>query len=534
VLAVLVVRSWCREALAALGRAREEIDALNVYPVPDGDTGTNLYLTVESLVEEMDQSPDGTGLPETLAAAVHGALLGARGNSGVILSQLIRGAVSGLGAAVQVDARTFADALVSAADAGYAAVAQPVEGTMLTVIRGAADAARGAADAGHDLQETARAAALGAQDALARTTDLLEPLRRAGVVDAGGRGVTVLLDCLVGGLTGQSPQRAPGRGQARSGAVPVVDQEASGPDGGPAFEVMYLLQADDEQVAALRGELAGLGDSLLVVGGSGLWNVHVHVDDAGAAIEAGVRAGRPYRIKVSHFAEQVARQRAGRESVGRAVIAFLPAEGLVELARGVGAQVVLAGPGRRPSTRDVLEAVQQAHASEVVVLPDDRDTVPVAEAAAELARAGGLRVAVLPSRAVVQVLAALAVHDPGRRFEEDVVAMTAAARATRTGAVTRAVRESLTSVGVCNEGDVLGLVDEEVVVIGSDVDVVARELLDRLLNAGGELVTLVSGENAPDGLTSGLEDYLRRSHPEVEAGVYVGGQQHYPLLLGVE
>jgi uncharacterized protein len=260
----------------------------------------------------------------------------------------------------------------------------------------------------------------------------------------------------------------------------------------------------------------------------------VHVDDVGAAIEAGIRAGRPYRIKVTHFGEQVSRQQSGRAARSRVVIALVAGDGTAELARSCGALVVTATPGRRPSTREIVEALQQAHADEVVVLPNDRDTVPVAEAAAEYARAGGLTVAVLPTRASVQVLAALAVHDAGRRFEDDVVAMTAAARATRTGAVTHAVRESLTSAGICYPGDVLGIVDGDVACIGADVLVVAGQVLDRMLTAGGELVTLVVGADLADPERAALEHTVRHAHPEVEIQVHDGGQELYPVLLGVE
>ncbi len=524
------VRAWCREALEALGRAREEIDALNVYPVPDGDTGTNLYLTMESALEEIESRPDDHDLVRTLRAMTHGALLGARGNSGVILSQLLRGAAEVL---VAPSHEPFAArarvALAVAADAGYAAVAHPVEGTILTVARAAADAA--AADGSDDLPGVLRAAAAGATEALRHTPEQLEPLRRAGVVDAGGRGLTVVLDALVAVVTGNRPMSRPAPGALPQPQVAAGDRRRSA---GPAFEVMYLLEAEEPAVDRLRSELEPLGDSLLVVGGDGLFNVHVHVDDAGAAVEAGVRAGRPYRIAITHFGDQVAAADRAATDRTRAVIALAPGEGLALLAAEAGARVVHGAPSRRPSTRDVLEAIQAAHAREIVVLPNDGDTLPVAEAAAEYARSAGLRVAVIPRRASVQVLAALAVHDPGRHFEDDVVTMTAAARATRHGEVTTAVRESLTSAGVCRPGDVLGLLDDDVAVIGADVRAVATDLLDRMLASGGELVTLVLGDGADLALGPDLQQHLSRSHRSVETCVYLGGQPHYPLLIGVE
>jgi DAK2 domain fusion protein YloV len=359
VLEAAAIQRWCREALDALGRAREEIDALNVYPVPDGDTGTNLFLTMESAVEEMEARPDDGDLPRTLRALAHGALLGARGNSGVILSELARGAVEALVSGPHEDAEALRHALHAAAEAAYGAVARPVEGTILTVARAAADAA---AVAEGDAAAVLRAASRAAHEALDSGPQLLEPLRRAGVVDAGGRGLTILLDELMWSVAGERPVGEGVRHPAGHVRPAPASDGRRDPEA-PAFEVMYLLEAGDEAVRALRAELAELGDSLLVVGGDGLWNVHVHVDDAGAAVEAGVRAGRPYRIRVTHFGEQVDRQRAGRGDVGRAVIALLPGPGLGELARGSGAQVVAVTPGRRPSTRDVVDAVQQAHAA---------------------------------------------------------------------------------------------------------------------------------------------------------------------------
>jgi DAK2 domain fusion protein YloV len=528
------VRRGCRDVLDALGAARAEIDGLNVFPVPDGDTGTNLFLTVESALEELTGRPTDDDLLGDLRALAHGALLGARGNSGVILSQLLRGALPAL-LAGGVEPAAVAQALEDAASAGYAAVASPVEGTVLTVARAAATAAAAAVAAGVSSAVVLEQAAMAAHDALDRTPELLPALRDAGVVDAGGRGLTVVLDALVGTVTGRrTASTPPTAARSTPAGGETGDQVRHGRPGGPAFEVMYLLEADDAATERLRDELAALGDSLLVVGGDGLWNVHVHVDDVGAAVEAGIRAGRPYRIAVAHFGEQVARQQAARAAGSRAVLAMVPGAGLATLAGACGAVVVEAVDGRRPATRDVLLAVQQAHTDEVVVLPDDRDTVAVAEAAAEYGRAAGLRVAVIPTRAPVQVLAALAVHDPSRTFDDDVVAMTAAARATRRGAVTTAVREALTSAGVCHPGDVLGMVEDDVACIGSDVSDVTVQVLDRMLTAGGELVTVVLGAEAPVGLGDRLADHLRRTHVEVDVQVHDGGQAVYPVLLGVE
>ncbi|WP_254878821.1 DAK2 domain-containing protein [Streptomyces sp. NA04227] len=609
------VRAWCGLALRALGRDREAIDAINVYPVADGDTGTNLYLTVESAAQAVEEAfagataaaartrtdigtgaggdaahttPDdasvrgeGAGgdslsLGEAVRAMAHGALLGARGNSGTILAQLLRGMAQVLtgdrngakGAPADergADGLALARALRGAAEAGYRAVAHPVEGTVLTVATAAARAADrlgGERDCG----EVARAAYEGAREALARTPGQLAVLGRAGVVDAGGRGLVAVLAALVEALTGRRPLSAetsgakagPG-GDVRGPGAPtsaLLPDESSAafpaepsallpeecgeaaPDGtGPAFEVIYLLEAADEAVDRLRARLDGLGDSLVVVGGDGLWNVHVHVDDAGAAVEAGVEAGRPYRIRITHFAAGDAHMRAGRPPrarVPRAVVAVVPGEGLAGLYAEAGATTVPQRPGRRLASTELVQAIHRAHADEVVLLPNDAELRPTAAAAAERARSEGLRIALIPTRSPVQGLSALAVHEPERRFDEDVVQMTSAAGATRYGELSIAERQSWTSAGICQAGDVLGLIDGDVAVIGAEVTGMAITVLDRMLSAGGELVTLILGESVPEALAEILEQHVREVHLAVDTVVYRGGRESALLLIGVE
>ncbi|MFE2276219.1 DAK2 domain-containing protein [Streptomyces sp. NPDC059454] len=567
----LAVRSWCGLALEALGRAREEIDAINVYPVADGDTGTNLYLTVESATAAVEavfagHEADGDRRPalaDAVRAMAHGALIGARGNSGTILAQLLRGmaqVLAGDGAPAHADGEGLRTALRHAADSARQAVAHPVEGTVLTVASAAAEAAGGAAG---DCGAVARAAYEGARAALAETPARLAVLRRAGVVDAGGRGLVAVLAALTETFTGEAPRSMPavsgpwsgsvrvagpgphtrvedagGLGEcADSGAAPGA-ATGTGP-GGPAFEVIYLLEAADAAVARLRDRLDALGDSLVVVGGDGLWNVHVHVDDAGAAVEAGVEAGRPYRIRITHFgagdvhtsgAEPVAPGKRAQ----RAVVAVVPGEGLAGLYAEAGATTVLARPGEPPASGELVQAVRRAHAREVVLLPNDADLRHTAAAAAEQVRAEGVRVALIPTRSAVQGIAALAVHEPERRFDEDVVSMTSAAGATRYAEVTVAERQSWTMAGICQAGDVLGLVDGDVAVIGQDLTATAETVLDRMLAAGGELVTLVLGDDTPDSVAAHLETRVREGYLAVDTVVYHGGRQGALLLIGVE
>jgi hypothetical protein len=527
-------------ATDALAGAREEIDALNVFPVPDGDTGTNMFLTVSAA---RDAVRDATGggpdaeLRTALPAMARGALLGARGNSGVILSQMLGAIASRLGRAApdERNATVMAEALREAADASRAAVEEPVDGTMLTVVAAAADAAGNAAAAENArARDVLGAAAEAAREALARTPDQLKVLRDAGVVDAGGRGICVILDAAESVLTGRRPPPVPTPVRGHTIPLPLPSDDLT-PEG-PAYEVMYLLDAADDRIPALRAALAPLGDSLVVVGGEGLWNVHVHVDDVGAAIEAGIEAGRPHRVRVTHFAEQVeaARDRAASR-VGRRIVAVAAGPGLEALFAEAGAQVVPGGPGRRPSTQQLLDAILATGAGEVVVLPNDGDSVRVAQIAAQQAEVdAGIRTVVIPTRAQVQGLAALAVHEPGRTFDQDVLEMTATARHARDGAVTIAARQAITMAGPCQPGDVLGVIAGDFAVVGQDLHTVAVEVLERLLAGGGELVTLVRGRDESDGLADRCAAYVEEHHPHVDVVVYDGGQERYPLLVAVE
>lgn len=517
------VRTWCRTGLLALGSSRSEIDALNVFPVPDGDTGTNLYLTVEAAEAAVRALPPDADLASTVTAMAAGALMGARGNSGIILSQLVRGVAATMSTppAASVGPAVVAAALVQAADAAYAAVARPVEGTMLSVARAAA---RAAASARGALADVVRAAAEGAYDALGLTTGQLPALQRAGVVDAGGRGLSVLLDALVTVVTGAAPARRPA-------ALPAhLLLDADSPAEERAFEVMYLLDAPEQAVKDLRARLAELGDSVVVVGGDLFWNVHVHVDDAGAAIEAGIDAGRPHRIRVNPLLRRA--PAAGRS--GRRVVSVAAGTGLSALFEASGAAVVLAPPDRPPVSGEILAEIRKDGAAEVIVLPRDSASLAAAEAAAVQARGEGVRVAVVPTIATVQVLAALAVHEPSRSFDDDVVAMTTAAGHSRHGAVTVAAHEALTMAGRCEAGDVLGLVDGEVVLIGHDVSDAARDVVTRMLGETSELVTLVTGDAAPAGLADAITSHVKLRRPDVDVVVYDGGQSRYPLLVGVE
>lgn len=530
------VGDWCRTAVEMLSEARGRLDELNVFPVPDGDTGTNLLLTAQAALAALEREGSRTTEP-VWSVLSRGAVLGARGNSGTILAQLLRGLADQLGGQPPADGAVFAAALRKAAEAAYSAVADPEEGTFLSVARGAAETAVAEVDAGRDaLADVVRAAADGARAALDRTPGQLAALREAGVVDAGGAGLCLVLDALVTTVTGVEPARPPLATRAEAGHRhhrPDPRDVPHQPPPGPGSEVQYLLaDTDEESVARLQTRLAALGDSLVVVGvdtpTGREWNVHVHVSDIGAAIEAGIEAGRPYRITVTPLAPVLP---PAPVAGTRVLVAVVSSDGLAALFAEAGVTVVTCGPDG-VTEDDVLDGIVASAAHEVAVLPNDADLIPVAARAAARARELGREVGVVPTRSPVQGLAACAVGDPGRRFGDDVIAMAEAAAATRWAEVTVAEQEALTSAGRCQPGDVLGSAEGDVVVIGGDLADVACDLLDRLLSAGGEMATLLVGPDEELGDT--VCRHLAARHPTIDVVRYGGGPAGLPLQVGVE
>ena len=322
------------------------------------------------------------------------------------------------------------------------------------------------------------------------------------------------------------------------GAHPAVrpDDGPLAAGDGPAYEVMFLLSdSDEERVATLRSALAALGDSLLVVGGEGTWNVHVHVDDPGAAVEAGIAAGRPHRIVITHFATQHSSVGAtAPDPAAVAVVSCAPGEGLAEVFRAAGSSVVLSGPGARASAGQILDAVRRTRAGRIIILPNDSDTRMAADAAARAAIEDGREVLVVPTRAAVHGVGALAVFDPQLSLEDNAAAMSRVVAGMRDGAVTVASREAHTPVGLCHAGDILGFVDGEVAIIGDDVHDVAGQVVERLISDEGELLTLVTGAGAPRDLATQVAAAARIRHHELEVTHIRGDQPLYPLLLGIE
>lgn len=518
------VRAWADACVRSLHALRADIDDINVYPVADSDTGSNLLHTVTAARAALAASP-ATCAGEALTVFARAAVHAARGNSGVILSQVFRGMAGSAGDADVLDGPGLAAALRTADRAATGSVARPVAGTMLSVLHAVA-AAVSDDSLGGSLHEVVTTAAKAAADALAETPRQLAALAVAGVVDAGGRGLLAVLDALADVVTGTESRTA-----AVAATLPSTEPPAR------AWEVMYLLAGVAEAaLPALRRELAGLGDSVTVAGdGAGDHAVHVHCADIGAAIEAGLRHGRPHHIRVEPLLTPPPSDSPATDGE-RAVVAVVHGDALADLLRDEGAPVLAVAPHAEPTAEELLGLVTETAASHVTILPGGVSLTAAAERVCGHPVLAGRDVVVVPCASPVQVLAALAVHDPGRRAGADVVAMAEAAAATRRGDLLIAEQDSITWVGTARAGDVVGLVDGEVVLIepGSQVETAALAVLRRMLTLGGELVTVLTGVAAPDGIAEVIDEWLRAEHPEVELVCYPGGLSDALLLMGVE
>jgi DAK2 domain fusion protein YloV len=538
---------------------RELINRLNVYPVPDGDTGTNMALTLESVTDELD-TLDAPDLDAACRAIAHGSLMGARGNSGVILSQLLRGLSEGLNCATgRPGPRELSEALTIADKLAREAVMRPVEGTILTVARGAAEGARSAAEAGRPLVEVAEASREWAADALARTPSLLPVLGQAGVVDAGGTGFVLLLDALLTVVDGRAmplPPEPPDTvfGPFNPEAPGTASPSPSGADAaqqalaGLRYEVMYLLEAPDETIPSFKEVWAGIGDSIVVVGGDGLWNCHIHTDDIGAALEASLDAGRPRNVRVTDLLEEVEEERWVREGAGTVgsgpsatppgpapttgVVAVATGDGIGRIFRSLGVQGLIAGgQSMNPSTAELVEAVEAVRSDSVIILPNNGNIRPVAERVDDLTDKS---VWVVPTDTIAEGFAALLAYDPEADGSVNAETMEASARSVVAGEVTRAVRDSDSRAGRITTGDWLGLSRNGIEVVSDSVAGAACALLDTLVVGSHSLVTIIEGEGSGAGDTRRITEWLRDQRPDVETEVHHGGQPLYPYLFSIE
>ena len=529
------------------------INLLNVYPVPDGDTGTNMSRTLDAVVTELETADH--ALESTCEAISHGSLMGARGNSGVILSQILRGLVTTLRTATPGSATKVAAALKAASVASYEAVLKPIEGTILTVVRETADAAQRAASDGATLAAMLHVARAAGRTALANTPEQLPVLKEAGVVDAGGAGFMLLMDAALHVVDGEplpEPSEASGPSQEQLEAVSHRASASGEVDVSELrYEVMFLLNIDDAKSKDFMQAWGKIGDSIVVVGGDGLYNCHVHTNDIGAAIEAPLElGGKPFKIRVTDLFEEMEEEHAQREAqmgaaakrpsavsalpaVECAVVAVCSGDGLAELFGQMGVQgVVTGGQTLNPSTAELLDAVEHMNSQQVIILPNNKNIIPVANQVNALTKK---EVRVVPTCSMPEALAALVSYDPEADVDSNCEAMSDSAKSVVTGEVTQAVRDTNTDAGPVANGDWIGLVrGDGVVAIGNTMVLAATQLLDQLLSGNGELLTVITGNLATARSTEEIIAYMADKHPDVEVEVHPGGQPLYPFLFGVE
>jgi uncharacterized protein len=539
-----IMREWAARGIDTLTRHRRGVDELNVCPVADSDTATNMVATLQAAFQG---GTPGLGLEALLDEAAGRALLSARGNSGVILAQMLRG-LADVWSSDRIDAKDFAAGLRAATDAATAAVAVPTAGTILTVAEAAAEAALKAAPFG--LVSASRAAAEAAAKAVAATPGQLPALARAGVVDAGGLALTVILEALVETLTGSVSTGALDLLERhRVRAVSQVEEvpRETGSEA-YAYEVQYLLEANAAAAADLRHRLTDLGDSVVIIGSRAAkdvttFNVHVHVNDIGAAIEAGIERGRVHRISVTRFDDTAGTHPAAwdhdapaqraQEAPERVVIAVTASSRVRDFLEHEGCRTVAGAPKRAvddgepvPVTVEQLSAAfEEARAAggrDAVVLAVGVEVVRAAGAAVQASRGTGFHVAVVPAVSDVQALAAFAVHDPDRHFDDDVIAMAEAAAACRTGELRRS-------------GDAIAVViSGETVAGGRDAAAAARDLADRLCSTGAELLTVLPGAGSEPETVTALSHHVHEAWPLVEIQELPAGDDEPLLLIGAE
>lgn len=534
------LREWAHTAVAHLITRADEINRLNVFPVADADTGTNMLFTTRAALARVDADPVAADVAGVAAALAEGALQGARGNSGVILSQILRGLADVTrgaadergGVLTDVDGPLLAAALRHAVVLAGASVGERVPGTIVSVLEAAAGAAEDAAGDRTDVGEVVTLAADAAVIALEKTPQQLDVLADAGVVDAGGRGLLVLLDALTATLVGRAPQRVayePSGAGAAGAAVQVVAP--------PQFEVMYLLNGCGHAgVETLRTRLEKLGDSVAIAasGTEGRFSVHVHADDAGGAVEASLDLGVPSSIQITALTGPAGARPSGGWTRDRAVLAIVDGDGAKALFEGEGAHVLRREPDAAISAQHLLRALVDAGAAQIMVLPNGFVAAEELVAGCTAAIGWGIDVVPVPAGSMVAGLAALAVHDAGRQAVDDGYAMARAAAGARHASVRVAQEKALTWAGACTPGDGLGISGDEVLIVGRDVTAAGAGLIDLLLSSGGELVTVLTGAGVDPAVGAALQDHVHHQHLGAELVTYHTGHRGDALLIGVE
>ena len=552
-----IFRAMLRVGQYNLEAHRSEVDALNVFPVPDGDTGTNMMLTLRSAVKEVENL-NTDSLVVLAKAASTGSMMGARGNSGVILSQLLRGIAQSLEGKSEASASELADAFQMGVKTAYKAVMKPIEGTILTVSRESARAAADAARRDNRIITVLEAAVQVGEEALIHTPDLLPVLRKAGVVDAGGKGLVLILEGMLEGVRLWQ--------EGKPIAVPERVEETSGQQPGPASEVAYpteeltytyctetIIQGQGISVAALREKLSSMGDSMVVAGSEELARVHIHTNNPGQVLEICLEFGGIHKVKIDnmkeqhqHLLETAAMTDAGPEPAAvelentdddippavTGVVAVAPGGGMAEILRSLGVEkVVEGGQSMNPSIEDLVNAINQVAAGEVLILPNNSNVILAAEQARDLAAKS---VKVLPSKSFPQAVAAMIAHNPNASLEENYISMLEGMGRVRSGEVTFAVRDSVFDGTEIKNGQILGLEEGRIKVVGESPTQVVEELLRSMVVSGDELISLYWGNDVTEDEANGVAKILRVVYPQAEIEAHFGGQPLYYYVISVE
>ncbi|MEC7909861.1 MAG: DAK2 domain-containing protein [Actinomycetota bacterium] len=519
----------------ALQDHKESLNSLNVYPVPDGDTGSNMAATLSSVVSEINSLEENPELENIIEAISHGSLMGARGNSGVIISQILRGFVSEVKSASRkdIDATLFSRALSAAASAAYEAVGNPVEGTILTVVRETAEATEKAVSEEHAFLQVAEIAREAAKRSLDSTPELLPVLARAGVVDAGGSGFLLMLDSLLHIIDDRlMPEPEVVTVSADSLILDTHDEMSNS---GTRYEVMYFLEAPDDSIPDFKKAWSEIGDSIVVVGGENIWNCHVHTNNIGAAVEAGISVGKPYDIRVTDLFEEVAENHHDHDivdPVGCSVIAVANGDGIGQIFRSLGATLIVSGgQSMNPSTADLLKAVEATASEHVIILPNNSNIVAVAE---QVDSQTSKTVRVVGTHTVTEGFASLLGYDPEATSDKNQTGMVQASQMVESGEITTAVRESTSEIGEIKKGDFLGLQKGKVTVIAKTIVEAAKNLLNEMIDDEHEIVTLVAGEDSNEKETDQIVAWVNTEHEELEVEVHEGGQPLYHYYIGIE
>ena len=519
----------------SLQEHKESLNSLNVYPVPDGDTGSNMAATLNSVVSEIESLEENLELENIIDAISHGSLMGARGNSGVIISQILRGFVSKIKNASRktIDANLFSEALSEAASAAYEAVGNPVEGTILTVVRETAEAAEKATSEKLSLLPLAEIAREAAKRSLDSTPELLPVLARAGVVDAGGSGFLLMLDSLLH-IIDDRPMPEPEVVTASVDSL-ILDVHDETSNSGTRYEVMYFLDAPDDLIPDFKKAWSEIGDSIVVVGGENIWNCHVHTNNIGAAVEAGISIGKPYEIRVTDLFEEIAGNYHDHDiadPVGCSVIAVANGDGIGEIFRSLGAtRIVNGGQSMNPSTADLLEAAEATASEHVIILPNNSNIVAVAE---QVDSQTSKTVRVVGTHTVTEGFASLLGYDPEATSDKNQTGMLQASQMVESGEITTAVRNSTSEIGEIKKGNFLGLQKGKVTVVAETIVEATNNLLKEMISDEHEIVTLVSGEDSNKKETDEIVAWVNSEYEELEVEVHEGGQPLYPYYIGIE